>query len=127
MSGPILAALAFWLLLTGDLGPENLLIGLAGALAVGRLPVHRISAFRMLATTLRVLAVLPASYVQAFRLMLSPRRIARVEHRPGGAAPDPWNTFERVFLVTLTPETLAFGEDERGGVDIHRIERRRSS
>lgn len=126
LSGPVLAAWAFWLLLTGDAGLDNLLIGLAGALLAGRIPVHRVSAFRMLATSLKVLAALPVSYAQAFWILLVPHRADRTEHQPGDDAPDPWRTFERVFLITLTPRSLAFGEDERGGVNVHRIARKES-
>jgi multicomponent Na+:H+ antiporter subunit E len=125
MSGPVLIALAFWLLLTGDLSPDNLVIGLVGALAAGRLPVHRVPVFRMLATALRVLAALPVSYAQAFWLVVRPHRAERIEHRPSDGAADPWRTFERVFLITLTPKSLAFGEDAAGGVDVHHIEPRR--
>lgn len=125
MSGPILIALVFWLLLTGDVSPDNLVIGLAGALAVGRLPVHRVSIFRMLATALRVLTALPVSYVQALWMVIRPHRAERIDHRKPDGMIDAWGTFERVFLITLTPKSLAFGEDAKGGVDVHYIQPRK--
>lgn len=124
MSGGFMVALVFWLLLTGDLSPDNLVIGLAGAALAGRLPAHRVSVFRMAGTALRVLAALPVSYAQAFWMILAPHPRDRVDRLPAPERPDSWRTFERVFLITLTPKTLAFGEDETGRVDVHHIQRK---
>lgn len=123
MSGGFVVALVFWLLLTGDASPDNLVIGLAGSALAARLPVHRVPVARLAATVLRVLATLPASFAQAFWLVIRPHRYDRVDQLPPLEQPDSWKTFERVFLITLTPKTLAFGEDDATGqVDVHHIQ-----
>ncbi len=127
MSGGFTVALVFWLLLTEDFSPDNLVIGLAGAAPMGRLLAHRVSVFRLTGAVLRVLAALPVSYAQAFWLVLRPHRGERVEQLSPSGKTDPWRTFERVFLITLTPKTLAFGEDESGRIDVHRIQRKEKS
>jgi multicomponent Na+:H+ antiporter subunit E len=123
MSGGFVVAMVFWLLLTGDASPDNLIIGLVGSALAARLPVHRVSVFQMAGTVLRVLATLPAAFAQAFWLVARPHRHDRVDQLPPLENPDSWRTFERVFLVTLTPRTLAYGEDdETGQVDVHHIQ-----
>ena len=122
MSGGFLVALVFWLLLTGDASPDNLVIGLVGSALAGRLPIHKVSVFRISGTVLRVLATLPVSFAQAFWLVVRPHRHDRVDRLPPAERPDSWRTFERVFLITLTPKTLAFDEDASGRVDVHHIQ-----
>ncbi len=124
MIGAAFLSLGFWLLMTGDFTPDNILIGAAGAAAVARLPKHRAPLRRYILMGLKVLAAIPSAYGQALKLMILPHPRETTEWKPGEM--DPWTTFEQIFIITLTPQTLVTDTDQhgKGRVRVHSLKRK---
>ncbi len=124
MTGAAFLSLGFWLLMTGDFTPDNILIGAAGAAAAARLPKHRVSLRRYLLMGVKVLAMIPSAYGQALKMMILPHRRETTEWEPGDM--DPWTSFEQIFIITLTPRTLVIDTDQhgKGRVRVHSLKRK---
>ncbi len=126
MSGEWILAFGFWLLLTGDASPDNLIIGLAGAVAVSRLASQRVSLPRYLRTFIKVLAAVPLALFQSFHILLRPHRHEQTQWIAVPEQTDPWDRFEQIFLITMTPKTLATASEPDGKVQVHSVERKRT-
>jgi len=120
--------LVLWCLLSMDLRPANLLIGLAVALALPRPGGPPVPLPQLLAAVGRALAAIPEAYAQAFVMILAPscqERLVSVERREGRG--DLLLVLE-IFRVTLTPLTLVLGLEADGRrLRVHELvpERRR--
>lgn len=121
--GAFTFGLGFWLLLTGDVSLQNMIIGLLGALVTSRLPVHRATFRQYAVLTAKVWLALPRAYGQALRIMILPHRDEQIHDEPLPKEAGPWEKFEKIFLITLTPQSVALSAEE-GKVKIHTIERR---
>lgn len=123
MIGAAAIGFGFWVLMTGDITPDNLLIGALGAAAAARLPAHRISLRQYLAMGWRIMKAIPRAYGQAVQIMVLPHNRERNAWEPGGR--DSWTRFERIFLITITPKTTVTETDDRGRVQVHYLERKK--
>lgn len=123
MIGAAVIAFGFWVLMTGDITPDNLLIGILGAAAAARLPSRRVTLRQYLRMGWRTLAAIPRAYGQAVQLMIFPHIRERSTWESGSR--DPRDRFERIFLITLTPKSTATGTDDRGRIRVHYLERKK--
>ncbi len=120
--------LALWCLLSMDLRPANLLIGLAVALLLPRRGGPPLPLPQLLGAVGRALAAIPEAYGQAFALILAPRCRAQqvsVERQEG---PGDLLLVLEIFRITLTPLTLVLGLEADGRrLRVHELvpERRR--
>ncbi len=108
------ARLALWCLLSMDLRPGNLLIGLAVALLLPRRGDPPLPLPQLLGAVGRALAAIPEAYGQAFALILAPRcqeRLVSLERREGSGN---LLLVLEIFRVTLTPLTLVLGLEADG-------------
>lgn len=127
MSGPILFSFWFWVLLTADFSAANLAVGTIASVAVAFLPRHKVSAFQLATIGFRILMKLPFAIGQAVKIVIMPHRYERIYHEklkePGNA----WKVFEAVFLITLTPKTLAISEESEEKLEVHQLVRKSQS
>ncbi|MCK8600364.1 Na+/H+ antiporter subunit E [Desulfoferrobacter suflitae] len=127
MSGPILLSFLFWVLLTADFSWVNLTVGALASVAVAFLPKHKVSAWRMSVTGIRILTMLPAAVGQAIQIMVLPHRYERIYSDRLEESGNAWKVFEAVFLITLTPKSLAISEVSEEKINVHELERKTRS
>jgi multicomponent Na+:H+ antiporter subunit E len=122
----LLLRLTVWFLLTADLSPINVIIGVVIAFL---LPVRcrQPGALRdWLDTIGRILLAIPRAYFEAIQMILFPHRyedITRMRVKPDRT---PGLIFLDIFLITFTPKTLVLKYHESGWYDIHRLKRRKT-
>jgi multicomponent Na+:H+ antiporter subunit E len=124
VSGGFFFSLGFWLVLTGDLSWTNIATGVLGSSIVSQFQMHRISVLQFARLSVKALLILPLAYVQALKIMILPHWYERISMHtlPPGATY--WDIYEKVFLITLTPKTLAEDVEEDTRIKVHSIERR---
>lgn len=122
--GSLLIRLAFWLLLTADLSPGNLAIGLAAALLIPKIPGRPVPARVATAIVLRSLHAVPLAYLQAVWMILRPHPVERVAVHPLRFGFNPFVVFMEIFIVTFTPKTLVLSYDRDGRITVHHIRRK---
>ncbi|PSB57007.1 Na+/H+ antiporter subunit E [Chamaesiphon polymorphus] len=121
----IILRLTIWLLLTSDLSPENIAIGIVISLI---LP-HTQSSIGTLREWLQVLGkivmAIPIAYIEAIEMIFRPHQAEDVEieivppNRSSGLV------FLDIFLITFTPKTIVYKYNQDGGYEVHRVKRRR--
>ncbi|MCP9848895.1 Na+/H+ antiporter subunit E [Cyanobium sp. Morenito 9A2] len=114
--------LTLWCLLTSDLSPLNLGLGLAVALL---LPHRRrtlpLGAF--LAALGQALVAIPQAYGEAFRLMLARQPLNGLVREPSQAEGSDLVIALEIFRLSVTPFTLVLGLESDGRH--YRVHRRR--
>jgi multicomponent Na+:H+ antiporter subunit E len=121
----IILRLTIWLLLTSDLSPENIAIGIVISLILPH--THR--SIGTLRDWLRVLGkivmAIPIAYIEAIEMIFRPHQAEDVEieivppNRSSGLV------FLDIFLITFTPKTIVYKYNQDGGYEVHRVKRRR--
>ena len=101
--------LAIWLMLSGDMGRANVMIGLAVALLLPRARSQPLSLRELVAALGRCLLAIPQAYAEALALMLGGEPVEREVLQPATDRPAPLLVFLEVFRITLTPFTIALG------------------
>lgn len=117
--GTILLRLTLWLLLTANLTPVNLLVGLGVAVLLpGGMRVRRNWA-EWAQVVGRVLRAIPQAYGEAVAMMRTPH--TREEIRVQAVAPNrtPGLIFWDTFLITFTPKTIVLYQEPEGYVVHH--------
>ncbi len=119
--------LTIWFLLTADLSPANVIIGVAIALILPR----RFTAPGVLRDGLRIfweiLIAVPIAYFEAFEMILRPHRHEEMVRERVKPNRTPGLIFLDIFLITFTPKSIVTKYQDRGWYEVHRVERRRSS
>jgi multicomponent Na+:H+ antiporter subunit E len=121
----ILLRLVIWFLLTANLSPENIIIGIAVALL---LP-HSRTAPGVLKDWLRVLweviVAIPQAYLEALELMFRPHKQEEIVMERAKPRRSPGLIFLDIFLITFTPKTIVVKYHEEGWYEVHRVKRKR--
>jgi len=119
---PVLAAFTLWLALTGSSEASLMVLGIILSVFLGRLCSVVLPWRKVLHFAAEIAKALVQAYVEAFTLIFSgDLRRGYVTARVPEASP--WRIFKRVFLVTLTPKTIAIHVDHMGEMLIHRVEK----
>jgi multicomponent Na+:H+ antiporter subunit E len=121
----LILRLTIWFLLTADLSPANIIIGVAIAFL---LPRHRI-----LTTVLRdwlhvlweILVAIPQAFAEAIEIMIRPHNEEATVMQRVRPNRTPGLIFLDIFLITFTPKTIVLKYHEDGWYEVHQIERRR--
>jgi multicomponent Na+:H+ antiporter subunit E len=120
----ILLRLVIWFLLTANLSPENIIIGIAVALL---LP-HSRTPLGALRDWLRVLwetiVAIPQAYVEAFELMFRPHKREEIVMERAKPRRSPRLIFLDIFLITFTPKTIVVKYHEEGWYEVHCVRRK---
>jgi multicomponent Na+:H+ antiporter subunit E len=116
--------LLIWLLLTGDPGRVNVLIGVLVAVLLPMSRRSRRLPLRKLIAALRdSLLAIPQAFAEGFVLLRSSRALAEeLETQSFSDSGSALLIFLEVFRVTLTPFTIALGLDVSGrAFRVHRL------
>lgn len=122
--GPILLSFCIWMLLTGVYTLSNALIGLLAACVVSLVTRHRYSAWQLIYLIISMLVWLPKVLWETLLIVLLPHRHERMSTHTVMHARNPWAVFSQTLVITLTPKTLVVGEEKKGELKIHSIERK---
>ncbi|MCM1982047.1 Na+/H+ antiporter subunit E [Lyngbya confervoides] len=116
--------LTIWFLLTADLSPANIIIGVAIALLLPR----RATAPGVLKDGLRVawdiLIAIPVAYIEAIEMILRPHRHEKMVRERVKPNRTPGLIFLDIFLITFTPKSIVTQYQEDGWYEVHRVTRR---
>ncbi len=121
MMGSVLIRLCFWLLLTADIGPANICIGLAAAVLIPKIPGKPVSGKVLTAVLLQCLRAVPIAYLQAADMVIRRHRFEYTETHPVRLGFNPLVVFMEIFLVTFTPKTLVINFDKHRHITVHHI------
>jgi multicomponent Na+:H+ antiporter subunit E len=119
----LLLRLLIWFLLTSDLSPANIMIGIAIAFLIPRRftdPGQLKDWLRALGETL---LAIPQAYVEAIEIMIRPHRYEDITLERVKPNRTPGLIFLDIFIITFTPKTIALKYHENGWYEVHRIRR----
>lgn len=132
MIGHLILRLSIWFLLTANLSPANIIIGVAIAFILPRRYTEPERLKDILWAIGRILIAIPQAYKEAFEMILNPHRheniiMERVRHGQhtgtnGGITPG--LIFLDIFLITFTPKTTVLKYHKEGWYEVHEVTRR---
>lgn len=118
--------LTIWFLLTADLSPANILIGVGIALILPR----RFTKPHVLRDGIRILweilVAIPQAYFEAFQMIFQPHQEEETVQRRVPPNRTPGLIFLDIFLITFTPKTIVTKYQEEGWYEVHQVSRRKS-
>jgi len=117
----ILLRLTIWFLLTADLSPANIVIGVCVTLLLPRCYTRR-GALRDWARALwETLVAIPQAYTEALEIMIRPHTREEVTLERVKPQRTPGLIFLDIFLITFTPKTIVLKYREDGWYEVHRV------
>ena len=122
----IMLRLTIWLLLTSDLSPENIAIGMVISLILPH--THRsIGSLREWLRVLgKIVMAIPIAYIEAIEMIFRPHQAEDVEIERVPPNRSSGLVFLDIFLITFTPKTIVYKYNQDGGYEVHRVKRRRN-
>lgn len=124
MIGHLLLRLAIWFLLTANLSPANIVIGVAIALVLPRKATSRERLSDLLRALAKVILAIPQAYKEAIELMLYPYTEEEIVLERVRSGRSPGLVFLDIFLITFTPKTTVLNYHESGEYEVHHVRRR---
>jgi len=121
MIGNASVILLLWLLLTGDVRPPNLLLGVICGAIFGRLFGQNIPLDAYVRFAALTLLVLLRGFVESIWMIVVPHAHADVTVEQPRQTDTLFDRFAAVFHCTLTPKTLALDLDETKQMHVHRV------
>lgn len=122
--GQLCLRLTLWLLLTANLTPLNIGMGVVIALLLPPIAKGYEPPRQWLKMMGRLLLAIPQAFLEAFQLLLQPHRHEVIVQEPA-TSPSPRMIFLDVFLITFTPKTIVLKYNPQAGTyDVHRVQRR---
>jgi multicomponent Na+:H+ antiporter subunit E len=123
----LILRLAIWFLLTSDLSPANIIIGVSVALLLpGRqkVPESLKDWVRVLG---EVIVAIPQAYIEAWQIIFRPHKQEEVIMERVKPQRTPGLVFLDIFVITFTPKTIVLKYHQHGWYEVHKIVRRRNS
>lgn len=120
----LILRLTIWFLLTADLSPANIIIGVCVALLIPRGYTSPGALKDWLRAIGEVLVAIPQAYFEAVEIMLRPHRYEDITRERVKPQRSPGLIFLDIFLITFTPKTIVVKYRAEGWYDVHRILRR---
>ncbi|AIE73799.1 MULTISPECIES: Na+/H+ antiporter subunit E [unclassified Synechocystis] len=111
--------LGIWFLLTGNLSPGNILIGLIVALLIPRRPVPPYVLRDGLRVFKEILLAIPQAYIEAWQMILQPHTRTWIERQEFSSQRSRGLIFLDIFLITFTPKTIVLKYHEEGWYEVH--------
>ncbi len=121
MTPLVIAAIFLWIALTGSSDISLLLLGVGISISLDWVFSFSLPWKKAFIFVYQIINALAKAYREAFNLMLS-RRYRRGYLTEMISEASPWKIFTKVFLVTLTPKTVAVHVDHLNEMLIHRFE-----
>lgn len=115
--------LGIWLLLTDDLSPANIMIGMTVALILPRpkIPVEDLK--QWLKIFAKVIFIIPQAYKEALEIMLFPHHREEIQMEKVTEMRSPFLIFLDIFFITFTPKTVVVKYHEKGCYEVHYLHR----
>ncbi|MGC9505703.1 Na+/H+ antiporter subunit E [Baaleninema sp.] len=121
----LLLRLAIWFLLTADLSPANIAIGVAVALLLPRTSTTRAVLRDWLHVLWEILQAIPIAYFEAIEIILRPHTREDLTLERVKPNRTPGLIFLDIFLITFTPKTIVLKYQEDGWYKVHWVRRQR--
>ncbi|NQV10634.1 MAG: hypothetical protein HQ527_05665 [Cyanobacteria bacterium] len=115
--------LGIWLLLSSDTSQFNLFVGVLLAVALPRSRAIAVAPGLVLGLVWKVIMALPEAYGEAVQMLSQHHGRERLGIVPGSGSRSSLVVFLEVFLITLTPLTIALGRLPDGSYQVHQLER----
>lgn len=116
--------LTIWFLLTADLSPLNIAIGLAVALIIPRKPAKPGTLKDWMRAVGESLVAIPQAYGEAIQIMVQPHRYEEKTLERVPPRRTPGLIFLDIFIITFTPKTIVTRYHKAGWYEVHWIRRR---
>lgn len=120
----LILRLSIWFLLTADVSPANLIIGIAVALLLPRRYPSPIILKDWLHTLGEILIAIPTAYREALEMMIRPHNHEEITMERVKPRRTPGLIFLDIFLITFTPKTIVLNCHKQGWYEVHRVLRR---
>ena len=117
--------LVIWFLLTADLRPANIAIGVAISLLLPRRLTSRTVLKEGIQVFGKILVAIPKAYVEAFEMILRPHQHEIQSLEPCPPKRSPGLIFLDIFLITFTPKTIVTRHIPSQGYEVHNVARRK--
>ncbi len=126
MVGNLILRLTIWFLLTSDLSPANIIIGIIIALVLPRGYPSREVLKDWLVVLGKILLAIPQAYIEAVEIIIRPHKYEDVilEEVPPNRSPR--LIFLDILLITFTPKTIVYKYRQDGWYEVHRVLPKRS-
>lgn len=118
--------LTIWFLLTADLSPVNVLIGITVALLILRRSVASSVWRDGLRIAREIVIAIPQAYWEAWQMIRHPHTEEVIELERVKPQRTPGLIFLDIFLITFTPKALVLKYHQAGWYEVHKVERRRA-
>lgn len=118
--------LTIWFLLTADLSPVNVLIGITVALLIPRRSVASSVWRDGLRIAREIVIAIPQAYWEAWQMIRHPHTEEVIELERVKPQRTPGLIFLDIFLITFTPKALVLKYHQAGWYEVHKVERRRA-
>ncbi|MDA0268866.1 MAG: Na+/H+ antiporter subunit E [Cyanobacteria bacterium] len=117
--------LTIWFLLTADVSPANIIIGVAVALLLPRSPTFPAVLKDWLHVLWEIIVAIPQAFFEAVEIMVRPHSREDVVMEQVKPNRTPGLIFLDIFLITFTPKTIVLKYHEDGRYEVHRVRRRK--
>jgi len=121
----LLLRLAIWFLLTADVSPANIIIGVCVALLLPRGYTAAATLKDWLRVLWEIIVAIPQAYVEALEIMVRPHKREEIAMERVKPNRTPGLIFLDIFLITFTPKTIVLKYHEEGWYEVHRVRRRK--
>ena len=118
--------LVIWLLLTADLSPANIMIGIAIALILPRSSTSLGPLKDWLKLLWQIVIAIPQAYLEAIEMMFRPHDREDFVCEKVQPRRTPGLVFLDIFLITFTPKTIVVKYHQQGWYEVHLVRRRRT-
>ncbi|MGF1600625.1 MAG: cation:proton antiporter [Thermosynechococcaceae cyanobacterium] len=121
----LLLRLTIWFLLTADLRPANIVIGISVSLLLPRRYTSPIVLKEGLKVLGKIMLAIPQAYIEAIEMMLRPHNEENIALERVKPNRTPGLVFLDIFLITFTPKTivLKYRDD---AYEVHHVRRRKA-
>jgi multicomponent Na+:H+ antiporter subunit E len=119
----LILRLSIWFLLTADISPANIMIGVGVAFLIPRRFTSPSVLKDWLHAAWEVVVAIPQAYLEAFEIILRPHTQEKMTLERVKPNRTPGLIFLDIFIITFTPKTIVTRYNEDGWYEVHRIER----
>ena len=116
--------LAIWFLLTADLSPANIMIGIAIAFIIPHPKIKAKDIKQWLEVGKDFMVAVPQAFIEAIEIMIFPHNYESLTREKVEGERPPILIFLDIFFITFTPKTIVFKYQEEGYYQVHQISRR---
>lgn len=119
--------LTIWFLLTADLSPANIMIGIAIAFIIPHSKIKVKDIKQWLEIGKKFIIAIPQAFIEAIEIMIFPHQYETLTVEKVQEKRAPILIFLDIFLITFTPKTIVLKYQEEGYYQVHKIIRRQEN